>query len=182
MSIKATRALFPYAVDVSVFDEDGNYVSYNERFDFDECGEIPFMWQETMTAAEWVQMMGEEVLANYMEEGQTAEIEIKFYEDFESKSYDEEFYSSTCTIDSDLTIIQDDDAQEEQAEQEAKADDAPVLVCLIKKYGDDDYSVDFDNSMNDDPLFRALEQKHSASGCSVRGSLRDILREIEDNE
>lgn len=181
MSIKATRALFPYEVEVTTIDEEGRLVSYGDVIDREEYDDIPFMNDVTMTAAEWVEQYGDTYLTDYISAGETAEIEIRFFETFEEKSYHDALYTSTCRVDSDLNVIESDD-DEEQEEQEAPKQEAkanrPVLVCLVKKWGEDDYEIDFDDSMDSDPLFTALEYKHMNDGSSVRGSLKDIIDEL----
>lgn len=177
MSVKATRALFPYVVKIDVFTADGAvYSDTIKHWDDDE--DLPLMSEETMTAAEWVEQYGEDYLPELIDEGDTAELEICFYEDFQSKSWDEAFYTSMCAVDSSLNVTYSND---DDTEQETEAVE-PVLVCFVKRWGKDDYEIDFDDSIDSDALFKALEAKHALYGSSVRGSLQDILRELSDHD
>ena len=176
MSIKATRALFPYVVKIDVYNADGAVYSDTIKC-FDDDEELPMMSEETMTATEWVEQYGADYLPDFIDEGDTAELEICFYEDFDSRSWDDAFYTSMCAVDSSLNVTYSND---DDTEQETKADDEPVLVCFVKRWGKDDYEIDFDDSIDSDALFKALEAKHASCGSSVRGSLRDILHELSD--
>ena len=52
---------------------------------------------------------------------------------------------------------------------------------MMTKHGEDDYSVWFSDISEDDPLWKALMEKYTDTGCSLRGTLADVTEEIKNN-
>lgn len=55
------------------------------------------------------------------------------------------------------------------------------MITLLKKHGEDDYSVWFSEISENDPLWKELMKKYCNTGSSFRGTLADITEEVRDN-
>lgn len=55
------------------------------------------------------------------------------------------------------------------------------MITLVTKHGADDYDVWFAEIPENEPLWQELLEKYENTGCSVRGTLADVMTEIKEN-
>lgn len=83
------------------------------------------------TASEWYSTCDDPDLESYIDEGNTAEITVEFYQDGDSPTYgDEPIRTSSCTILPDGTVRDNDKHTEQETEADALATSDVMLVTF----------------------------------------------------
>lgn len=95
------------------------------------------------TAPEWYSTCDDPDLESYIDDGNTAEITVEFYQDGDSPNYgDEPIRTSSCTVTPDGTVRDNDKHTEQETEADALASSDAVLVAFSIEHALNDMIAD----------------------------------------